>query len=139
MSEPCSFTALIRMTPQGFAALMRSETPKPLAEAIAASVSDGLNGIAAFKYLKKNQALFVCLNCYYPEPLDELLRRPEAIAQSGAFSNDGPGRSTRQSVRSVFKRGQNHEGTVDKRRKGLTGAIPIAIVAVTGTCQPFKW
>lgn len=76
MSEPCSFTALIHMTPEALAALMRSRTLDPLADAIAGIVTDGLNDIVVFKYLKKEQALFAHYYFYYPEGLESILQQP---------------------------------------------------------------
>ncbi|MBU4610046.1 hypothetical protein IMZ29_05670 [Achromobacter sp. GG226] len=80
MSEPCSFTALVHMTPPAFAAMMRSKALEPLAEAIAASVTDGLDDVVVFKYLKKEQALVVHCYFHYDRPLEDLLAQPEIEA-----------------------------------------------------------
>lgn len=80
MSEPCSFTALIHMTPEAFAALMRSKTLDPLAGAIAGIVTDGLSDVVVFKYLKKEQALVAHYYFYYPEALEDILEQPGVSA-----------------------------------------------------------
>lgn len=89
MSEPCSFTALIHMTPEAFAALMRSKTLDPLADAIVRIVTNGLNDVVVFKYLKKDEALFAHCYFHYEEPLEALLEAPgiAAILAASAFKD----------------------------------------------------
>ena len=59
MSQPCFFIALIHLTGDAYSRLMRSQTLEPLANAIAHIVTDGRSDVVVFKYLEKEQALFV--------------------------------------------------------------------------------
>lgn len=91
MSEPCSFTALVRMAPEAFAAAMRSDAADDLAVAIAHSVSDGSKDVAVVRYLKKEASVLLLWYFWCPEPLEALLKSAvvAALLRLAAFKDVG--------------------------------------------------
>lgn len=89
MSQPCSFAALIHLTGDAYSRLMRASTLEPLANSIAHIVTDGLNDVVVFKYLKKEQALFVLYWYNYRVLVDDMLKASEvsAILNIAAFKD----------------------------------------------------
>jgi hypothetical protein len=80
MAEPSSFTALIHMTGDSYARLMRGKTLDPLADEIARVITDGSDDVVVFKYLKQDQALFVHFCFLYNMSLDSILEHPGVSA-----------------------------------------------------------